>query len=101
MPADNSKQPPQNTPSTEPSSTPVRDAIFTEPEAGSADFRFDKKTASVFDDMVSRSVPFYHEMQRMTGELSAEFAVDGTNLCDLGCATGTTLISALPAVPDM
>ncbi len=27
----------------------------------------------------------------MTGEIAADFAVDGTNLYDIGCATGTTL----------
>ena len=75
MSADNSKQKSDNASSPEPSSAPARDEIFNETAAGTADFRFDKKTASVFDDMVSRSVPFYHEMQRMTGELSAEFAV--------------------------
>jgi tRNA (cmo5U34)-methyltransferase len=47
--------------------------------------------------MVSRSVPFYEEMQRMTAEIAADFAVEGTNLYDLGCATGTTL-AALDAV---
>jgi tRNA (cmo5U34)-methyltransferase len=56
-----------------------------------------RKTAAVFDDMVSRSVPYYDEMQRMTAEIAAEFAVEGTNLYDLGCATGTTL-AALDAV---
>jgi tRNA (cmo5U34)-methyltransferase len=40
--------------------------------------------------MLVRSVPFYAEMQRMTGELAADFAVPGSNLYDLGCSTGTT-----------
>jgi tRNA (cmo5U34)-methyltransferase len=66
------------------------DRIFGEPQS-STDFRFDARTASVFDDMVDRSVPFYAEIQRMTTELAADFAVPGTNLYDLGCATGTTL----------
>jgi tRNA (cmo5U34)-methyltransferase len=69
-----------------------RDQIFTRQAAGSRDFRFDTETARVFDDMVSRSVPFYHEIQRMTAELANDFATDGTNLFDLGCSTGTTLI---------
>jgi len=68
-----------------------RDRIFLEPESGLLDFAFGAKTASVFDDMVSRSVPFYGEFQRMTCELAADFAVPGTALYDLGCATGTTL----------
>lgn len=74
------------------------DEIFAEPQPLPGDFRFDEKTAAVFDDMVSRSVPFYHEIQRMTAEIAADFAVDGTNLYDLGCSTGTTLIEVAPAV---
>jgi tRNA (cmo5U34)-methyltransferase len=73
------------------------DQIFNEPQA-TADFTFDARTASVFDDMVDRSVPFYAEIQRMTTELAADFAVPGTNLYDLGCATGTTLVACEPVV---
>lgn len=69
-----------------------RDALFLDESAGSRDFRFDSGTVRVFDDMVSRSVPFYHEMQRMAAELADDFAVDGTNVYDLGCSTGTTLM---------
>src|SRR5262245_41026717 len=69
-----------------------RDDIFARP-ADAKDFAFDSATAKVFDDMVSRSVPFYHEIQRMTGEIAADFAVEGTNLYDLGCSTGTSLLA--------
>src|SRR3546814_6233839 len=41
--------------------------------------------------MVSRSVPYYDEMQRMTVELVRDFAVDDTNIYDIGCAPGTTM----------
>ena len=74
------------------------DQIFAEPAARARDFKFDSRTAGVFDDMVSRSVPFYDEIQRMTGELAADFAVAGTNLYDLGCSTATTLIALEPLV---
>jgi tRNA (cmo5U34)-methyltransferase len=67
------------------------DRIFAAPLPRSEDFAFDARTAGVFDDMLSRSVPFYAEIQRVTGELAADFAVPGTNLYDLGCSTGTTL----------
>ncbi|MSO73891.1 MAG: carboxy-S-adenosyl-L-methionine synthase CmoA [Alphaproteobacteria bacterium] len=69
------------------------DRLFSEKVARESDFRFDSKTAQVFDDMVERSVPFYGEVQRMTTELAADFAVPGSNLYDFGCATGTTLIA--------
>lgn len=73
------------------------DRIFNEPQP-TTDFQFDSRTAGVFDDMVGRSVPFYHEIQRMTTELAADFAVPGTNLYDLGCATATTLVACEPVV---
>jgi len=69
------------------------DRIFAEPARQIEDFVFDGRTAGVFDDMLSRSVPFYAEIQRMSTELVADFAVPGTNLYDLGCSTGTTLAS--------
>jgi tRNA (cmo5U34)-methyltransferase len=69
-----------------------RDELFATENATVRDFSFDSGTAQVFDDMVSRSVPFYHEIQRMVGEMAAEFAVQNTNLYDLGCSTGTTLL---------
>jgi tRNA (cmo5U34)-methyltransferase len=62
------------------------------------DFAFDKETARVFEDMLDRSVPGYHEIQRMIAELATDFAIDGTNVYDLGCSTGTTLrnLDSLP-----
>jgi tRNA (cmo5U34)-methyltransferase len=70
-----------------------RDNLFAKPRTGSKDFQFNADTAKVFDDMVSRSVPFYAEIQRMVGELVADFAQPGTSLYDLGCATGTTFLA--------
>ncbi len=75
-----------------------KDRIFAEPAERPSDFVFDGRTADVFDDMLVRSVPFYAEMQRMTGELAADFAVAGTNLYDLGCSTATTLMHLDPVV---
>lgn len=70
----------------------IRDQIFAQ-EAEAIDFTFNKAVASVFDDMVSRSVPYYGEMQRMITELAADFAVEKTNIYDLGCSTGTTMLN--------
>ena len=68
------------------------DDIFSKPQRAS-DFKFGQTVVSVFDDMVVRSVPFYLEIQRMMTEIAADFAVAGTNVYDLGCSTGTTLIN--------
>jgi tRNA (cmo5U34)-methyltransferase len=81
-----------------PGPAPAVDRIFAGGNTRPSDFAFDARTASVFDDMVERSVPFYDEIQRMVTELAADFAVPGTNLYDLGCATGTTLLALDPKV---
>ncbi len=67
------------------------DKVFADKNDAISDFKFDEKVVKVFDDMVGRSVPYYAEMQRMTVELTADFAKPNTNLYDIGCSTGTTL----------
>jgi tRNA (cmo5U34)-methyltransferase len=69
----------------------AKDDVFRDPERPIGDFTFNEETASVFPDMLERSVPFYREIQRMLVELAGDFAVDDTNVCDVGCSTGTTL----------
>jgi tRNA (cmo5U34)-methyltransferase len=77
----------------------VRDEVYRENQENIADFNFGEKVASVFDDMLERSVPFYLEMQRMIAEIVADFAVPGTHIYDLGCSTGTTLLNLDESVP--
>lgn len=72
-------------------STKGVDRVFDNPLEHVADFVFDQTVAKVFDDMVSRSVPQYREIQRMLVELAGSFATEGSNIYDLGCSTGTTL----------
>lgn len=76
-----------------------KDRLFRKRRGLVKDFRFDKQTSVVFDDMLQRSVPFYEEMQRMTGEIAADFATEGTNIYDLGCSTGNTLLMLDRVVP--
>ena len=58
----------------------------------SKQFEFDEEVASVFDDMLDRSVPFYKEMQRLSIVFANNFLENGSKVYDLGCSTGTTLI---------
>ena len=76
-----------------------RDEVFADERNSVADFSFNSTVASVFDDMVSRSVPFYGEMQRMVCELARDFAQPHSTLYDIGCSTATTLL-ALDHVVD-
>ena len=71
---------------------PPKDEVFREPQPV-ADFKFGAKVAAVFDDMLDRSVPFYQEVQRMIAEMAVDFAAEGSNIYDLGCSTGTTLLN--------
>jgi tRNA (cmo5U34)-methyltransferase len=88
----------QKTTKTPASPGPDEDRLFAEPRERVDDFRFNAATAAVFDDMVSRSVPFYDEIQRIVVELAADFGVPGSRLYDMGCATGTTLAALDPLV---
>jgi len=68
------------------------DRLYSDPAPLVTDFSFGSETTKVFDDMLHRSVPFYAEMQRMITEITEDFAADGTNIYDLGCSTGATLL---------
>lgn len=76
-----------------------KDEVFKDEINKVSDFKFSAKVAGVFDDMVNRSVPFYGEMQRMTAELAADFVQPGTDVYDLGCSTGTTMIGMNTLIP--
>lgn len=76
-----------------------RDAIFAAPRPRIADFEFGEETAAVFDDMLSRSVPFYDEIQRMVAQLAGDFASDGSSVYDLGCSTGTSFLRLDQTIP--
>jgi len=69
-----------------------KDEVFKSEIEKVSDFKFGANVANVFDDMVSRSVPYYGEMQRMMAELAADHALPGTDVYDLGCSTGTSMI---------
>lgn len=74
----------------------AKDEVYREERRAVGDFTFDRSVATVFDDMVSRSVPFYAEMQRMLIELACDFVAPDSSVYDLGCSTGTTLVNLHP-----
>lgn len=77
-----------------------KDKVFKEEIQKASDFKFGTTVANVFDDMVNRSVPYYGEMQRMIAELAADHAKEGSDVYDLGCSTGTTMIGMNTTVPQ-
>ena len=54
-------------------------------------FVFNDQVASVFDDMVARSIPFYDEIHAIILDLVDKFYVKNCLIYDLGCSTGTTI----------
>ncbi len=75
------------------------DNIFTQKKDGNR-FEFNKKVVQVFDDMVSRSVPFYSELQKCFMNLGLSFAQKDSNIYDLGCSTCTTLAHLASLIDD-
>jgi len=76
-----------------------RDRVFASTAVRVSDFVFSEEVASVFDDMLVRSVPLYQEQQCMVRELAEKFWIPGTDVYDLGCSTATTLLSLCRAIP--
>ncbi len=68
-----------------------RDTIFVAANPVHGCYRFGMETASVYAAMVQRSLTCSRESPQMPGDIAADFAGAGTNLYDLGCATGTTM----------
>ncbi|GGB89220.1 carboxy-S-adenosyl-L-methionine synthase CmoA [Dyadobacter sediminis] len=77
-----------------------QDEVFKDEITKVSDFKFGTTVVKVFDDMVSRSVPYYNEMQRMVGEIAADHVKEGSCLYDLGCSTGTTMIEVDKLIPS-
>ena len=68
----------------------MKDKIFDKPIE--KQFEFDEEVASVFDDMLDRSVPFYKENLNLQIEILKNFLNDHDKVVDLGSSTGTFLI---------
>lgn len=55
-------------------------------------FEFDESIATVFDDMLNRSVPFYDEVQKLIISFILQNQKDGKRVLDLGSSTARFLI---------
>jgi tRNA (cmo5U34)-methyltransferase len=68
-----------------------KDTVFAKPIK--KQFEFDEDVASVFDDMLSRSVPYYKDVLKLTTDFALEYLNENARVYDLGCSTASTLIS--------
>jgi tRNA (cmo5U34)-methyltransferase len=69
----------------------MRDELFNKHLKPSTAFEFNQAVAEVFDDMVSRSVPFYDEIHRILLDIVDRACTRLDKIYDLGCSTGTTI----------
>ena len=67
-----------------------QDKVFT--QKISKKFEFDEAVASVFDDMLSRSVPFYDEVRKLVISLILAEQKEGMKVLDLGSSTAKFLL---------
>ncbi len=67
-----------------------KDKFFAKEMASIKSFEFNHDVAEVFDDMVSRSVPFYDEIHKIILDL-VDRKYEGGAIYDLGCSTATTI----------
>jgi tRNA (cmo5U34)-methyltransferase len=69
----------------------MKDELFKE-DFGKK-FEFNEAVASVFDDMISRSIPFYDEFLNFSVDIIGKFCPAGASVVDFGCSTANTLLA--------
>jgi len=57
------------------------------------DFVFDDKVATVFNDMINRSIPGYSTIVSMIAVLANKYCQDNTTIYDLGCSLGAASLA--------
>ena len=71
----------------------MKDAVYANPFESLGPFAFNDDVASVFPDMIRRSVPGYGQLVGGAGLLAARHAFADSNLYDLGTSLGATALS--------
>jgi len=74
-----------------------KDKVFDKPIEKK--FEFDEAVASVFDDMLSRSVPYYDDVRDLVIRLILAEAKEGMKVLDLGCSTAKFLLALYAKSP--
>ena len=72
-----------------------KDTLFAKPKDMIVDFEFDDSVATVFSDMIRRSVPGYGTLVTLTGLLAEQYVQPQTHVYDLGCSLGAITLSVL------
>lgn len=72
---------------------PPQDTLFAKPLPHLVDFAFDEQVASVFPDMIRRSVPGYETVIAMLGVFASKLVTGGSRVYDLGCSQGAATLA--------
>ena len=75
------------------SNNPSADSIYANKLTKVDDFRFDAGVASVFTDMINRSIPSYAELVKYIGLLAQRYVTEKSIAYDLGCSLGAVSLS--------
>lgn len=75
------------------SDKPSQDNLFAKPLTHLVDFAFDEQVASVFPDMIRRSVPGYETVIAMLGVFASSLVTQGSRVYDLGCSQGAATLA--------
>lgn len=70
-----------------------QDRIYAKAAKTIADFQFDDQVATVFPDMIKRSVPGYSTLVASIGIMAARYAQPNSQLYDLGCSLGAVSLA--------
>lgn len=70
-----------------------KDNIYQQTQEGIGAFKFDARVASVFADMISRSVPGYQQILNLLPTLVRQHSFAGHCYYDLGCSLGAGMLA--------
>lgn len=76
------------------------DNIFDKMVEPKNKFSFNKEVARVFDNMASRSIPYYREVEEATAFLAKAFFQPNTVIYDLGFSTANTILFIMRDMED-
>jgi tRNA (cmo5U34)-methyltransferase len=77
-----------------------KDTLFADVQDEIAPFSFDDKVASVFSDMIKRSVPGYGQTLQMIELIAHQYAQPDSRLYDLGCSLGAATLAMQRGVKE-
>jgi tRNA (cmo5U34)-methyltransferase len=77
-----------------------RDTLYDDRRQPVPPFEFNDQVASVFDDMIQRSIPLYHEIILRQAQLIKTCYQPGSRIYDLGCSTGNLGAAVCRAMDD-